>query len=139
MCGCPPDFVHGLALPLDPIRGVEDPRRPAGIWQFAWDAARQRMDAAAIALVVNPARYRSQDQLHVHLLRLRPGAGQALRDNLAGHVKDLADVWPVAARAAAARGLDDYGVLVAQEPGDMFQVVVTAASPEAAFTEWQCR
>src|SRR5262249_49647857 len=32
MCGCPPDFVAGLALPLTRVSGIEDPSRPEGIW-----------------------------------------------------------------------------------------------------------
>ena len=35
MCGCPADFVHGLAMARTLVSGVEDPKRPAGIWPFA--------------------------------------------------------------------------------------------------------
>ena len=139
MCGCPAGFVHGLALPRDRVTGVEDPRRPAGIWQFAWESALARIEPAAIALVVNPAGRRSQDQLHLHLLRLRPGVEAEMRRDLVGTVRDLADVWTVAARGAAARGLGDYGVLVTRPAGDEFLVIVTAGSPETAYTDWQCR
>ena len=45
MCGCPADFVHGLVLPKSVVTGVEDVRRPDGIWQFAWDVALQRIPA----------------------------------------------------------------------------------------------
>ena len=52
MCGCPADFVHGLAMARTPVSGVEDARRPAGIWPFAWAVARQRItEEAAIGLV----------------------------------------------------------------------------------------
>jgi CDP-diacylglycerol pyrophosphatase len=139
MCGCPAGFVHGLALPRNRVTGVEDPRRPAGIWQFAWETAQARIEASAVALVVNPAGRRSQDQLHVHLLRLRPGMEAEIHDNLAGTVRDLGEVWNTAAQNAAARGLADYGVLVTRQAGVEFQVVVTAGSPETAFTEWECR
>ena len=139
MCGCPAGFVHGLALPRNAVRGVEDPSRPDGIWQFAWTAAVARIDADSAALAVNPARRRSQDQLHVHLLRLKPDARPRLADALAGRVENLAEVWRVAARGAALRGLDDYGVLVARDADGRFAVAVTADSPETAFTESVCR
>ncbi len=138
MCGCPAGFVHGLALPRQPVRGVEDPARPEGIWQFAWDTAVTRIEAESIALVVNPRRQRSQDQLHVHLLRLRKDARARLTEHVAGYVRQLDQVWTSAARAAAAKGLDDYGVLVMQRPQEDFMVVITADSPEAPFTEWRC-
>jgi len=81
MCGCPSDFVHGPALPIYRVTGVEDPLRPEGIWQFAWDVAIQRMKPESIALVVTPRLHRSQNQLHVHLLRNRlvpPRSGRNL-------------------------------------------------------------
>jgi CDP-diacylglycerol pyrophosphatase len=139
MCGCPAEFVHGLALPLTPVRGVEDPNRPDGIWQFAWDAAISRMEPQSIALVVNPRLHRSQNQLHVHLLRLSQNTRQRLDQHAAGEVHSLDQVWSTAARGAAARGLDDYGVLVVQRTQQDFLVVITAESPEDAFTEWRCK
>lgn len=139
MCGCPTGFVHGLALPRNPVRGVEDPSRPDGIWQFAWTATGGRIDAGSLALVVNPARRRSQDQLHVHILRLKEDARPRLAGILAGRADKLDEVWQIAARDAASRGLDDYGVLVARDADGRFAVAVTPDSPEAAFTESVCR
>jgi len=139
MCGCPSGFVHGLALPRNPVTGVEDSLRPEGIWQFAWDVARERVEPSSLALVVNPAGRRSQNQLHVHLLRLRSGLEQPLRENTIGQVKDLSGIWKMAAQGALAKGLDDYGVLVMQLADGDFAVIVTAESPEAAFTEWRCQ
>jgi CDP-diacylglycerol pyrophosphatase len=140
MCGCPTEFVHGLALPRIPVKGVEDPNRPSGIWQFAWDVARSRIDPSSIALVVNPAHTRSQDQLHIHLLKLRPDRLQLLKASIVGYQKNLDEVWRIAADGAQLRGLKDYGVLVmrSEEEGG-FAVAVTEDSPETAFTEWQCQ
>ncbi len=138
MCGCPAAFVHGLALPRKPVRGVEDPARPDGIWQFAWDVASGRMNGADIALVVNPRYRRSQDQLHVHLVRLDPGARERLAPHTVGTVRQLHEVWDVAARGALARSLDDYGVLVALDDGGSYRVVITQESPESLFTLWRC-
>ena len=73
MCGCPPGFVAGLAMPRARVTGIEDPRRPEGIWPFAWQVARTRIgDERQIGLAINPKDARSENQMHVHLLRLRP-------------------------------------------------------------------
>ena len=138
MCGCPASFVHGLALPISPVRGVEDPKRPDGIWQFAWDVAISRIETEALALVVNPQFHRSQNQLHVHLLRLSKDGRQQLAKHRPSYVSRLDQVWTSAAQSAAAKGLTDYGVLVAQRGSKDYLVVVTAESPEDAFTEWRC-
>jgi len=138
MCGCPASFVHGLALPIRTVRGVEDPNRPDGIWQFAWDVAASRIETESLALVVNPQFHRSQNQLHVHLLRLSKDARQQLAKHAPSYVSHLDQVWASAAQSASAKGLTDYGVLVAQRGPKDYLVVVTAESPEDAFTEWRC-
>ena len=43
MCGCPSDFVHGLAIPRAHVTGVEEPKRPTGIWAFAWAEGRSKI------------------------------------------------------------------------------------------------
>ena len=138
MCGCPAGFVHGLALPRTPVRGVEDPLRPDAIWQFAWDAAQARIEPTSIALVVNPQSRRSQDQLHVHLLRLQDGARADLDAGPGAPVAALAQVWAAAAGLAQAQGLDDYGVLVYALSAGGWRVAAMADSPEARFTRWRC-
>jgi CDP-diacylglycerol pyrophosphatase len=139
MCGCPSNFVHGLALPISPVRGVEDPKRPDGIWQFAWDVAASRIETESLALVVNPQFHRSQNQLHVHMLRLSKDGSQQLAKHVPSYINSLDQVWTSAAQSAATKGLADYGVLVAQRGPKDFLVVVTAESPEDAFTEWRCQ
>jgi len=141
MCGCPASFVHGLALPRGRVTGVDDAHRPAGLWAFAWQAARSRItEEEEIALVVNPARLRTQDQLHVHLVRLAPDARPRLAARAPAKTPALDEVWTVAARQAAAAGLADYGVLVARsEAGAGFLVLVEAASPEYQYTAATCR
>jgi CDP-diacylglycerol pyrophosphatase len=139
MCGCSAGFVHGLAVPRARVTGVEDPRRPEGIWKFAWDAARMRMgNDPAIALVVNPKAERSQDQLHVHLLRLRDDVRQRIAQHPADRVPNLDQVWKIAALRAAAEGLTDYGVLVVGHPEGGFVVLVEKDSPEKMYTDWRC-
>jgi CDP-diacylglycerol pyrophosphatase len=140
MCGCEEGFVHGLVIPRSRVTGVEDPGRPEDIWSFAWDVARKRIrEEAAIALAVNPQGQRSQNQLHVHIVRLAPDARQRFADARSARVRSLGDVWNAAAEKAALAGLKDYGVLVAKQPGGDFLVVIESQSPEKAYTRWECR
>jgi CDP-diacylglycerol pyrophosphatase len=139
MCGCPASFVHGLVMPLQVITGVEDPLRPEGIWQYAWDEATLRMEAEAIALVVNPQNFRSQNQLHVHLVRLKPQARAEFKSMATGTSSNLLNVWKIAAELAKKQNLPDYGVLVSTEESGGFKVVVTTVSPGHLFTQYVCR
>lgn len=141
MCGCPLGFVHGLALPRTRVTGIEDLRRPAGIWTFAWETAQRRIpDEGEIALAVNPPGQRTQDQLHVHLVRLAPGARARIDGRMMATAATLDQVWAAAARTAAAAALDEYGVLVTRDDtGREFQIAVTAGSPEGLFTLGTCR
>ena len=139
MCACPASFVHGLVMPLQVITGVEDPLRPEGIWQYAWDVAAQRIDRDSIALVVNPQNFRSQNQLHVHLLRLKPQARAEFKSMATGTSSHLLNIWEIAAELAKQQHLSDYGVLVSAEERGGFKVVVTAISPEHVFTQYVCR
>jgi CDP-diacylglycerol pyrophosphatase len=139
MCGCPASFVHGLVMPLQVITGVEDPLRPEGIWQYAWDIAIQRIEANDIALVVNPKNFRSQNQLHVHLVRLKPEATAEFKSMATGNSSNLWNVWKIAAELAKQQNLPDYGVLVSSEERGGFKVVVTPTSPGHLFTQYVCR
>jgi len=138
MCGCPAHFVHGLALPKSVVTGVEDPKKPEGIWQFAWDEAAKKIEPESIALVVNPQFHRSQNQLHLHMLRLTSKARDHLTHNDPHFVENLDQVWSVASKAASTKGLRDFGVIVIQAQDHPFMIVVTEYSPEAAFTQWRC-
>ncbi len=126
-------------MPLQVITGVEDPLRPEGIWQYAWDEATLRMEAEAIALVVNPQNFRSQNQLHVHLVRLKPQARAEFKSMATGTSSNLLSVWKIAAELAKQQNLPDYGVLVSTEESGGFKVVVTTVSPGHLFTQYVCR
>ena len=139
MCGCPASFVHGLVMPLQVITGVEDPLRPEGIWQYAWDVAKKRIESDSIALVVNPQNFRSQNQLHVHLVHLKPQARAEFKSMATGTSSNLLSVWKIAAELAKQQNLPDYGVLVSTEESGGFKVVVTAVSPGHLFTQYVCR
>ena len=113
MCGCPGGFVHGLAMPRYPVEGPEDPRRPQGLWRFGWDVALARIgEERDIALLVNPVPLRTQGQLHIHIVRLLPGARARLDALSPATIERLEDVWPVVAQHAAARDATSYGVIV---------------------------
>ena len=140
MCDCPEGFVHGLVLPRLRVTGVEDPRRPDGIWSFAWSVACDRIgDEFGAALVVNPAGMRDQDQLHVHIVRLQKDSRQRFGAARVTSVQNLDEVWGAAGRCAAAAGLADYGVLVARRPEGGFTVLVDKVSPEKSYAIARCR
>ncbi len=139
MCGCARGFVHGLAMPRYPVTGSEDARRADGLWRFGWDAARGRIeDEREIALVVNPPSLRTQDQLHLHLVRLVPGARARIDGLRPARINRLDDAWFAAGQHAAERGLTDYGVIVVQALDRGWLVAAEARSPEAEFTLARC-
>ncbi len=140
MCGCPSGFVAGLAIPRARVTGIEDPRRPEGIWPFAWEAARRRIpDDRQIGLTLNPRNLRSQNQLHVHMLRLRPET-RAWLDASDGappggstilSLPSLAAVFAAAEAHVGAAGMADTGILVARVRGGWRAVLTRGSSPQA--------
>jgi CDP-diacylglycerol pyrophosphatase len=139
MCGCPDDFVHGLVLPKATITGVEDPNKPDSIWLFSWRVALSRMSEEDTALVVNPRLRRTQNQLHVHLVRLKPESRLQLRLQTVGEVTELSSVWRIAQQAADARKMADFGVLVFRTSPDNFGVVISSDSLEGLYTQAVCQ
>jgi CDP-diacylglycerol pyrophosphatase len=91
-----------------------------------------------IALAVNPKGRRSQDQLHVHLVRVR-------RESLPSdprrtvRIDALGLVWQAAAGKAAELAWQDYGVLVVKGADTGYLVVIVDDSPEYTFTRAECR
>ena len=139
MCGCPDGFVHGLAMPRSPVTGVEDARRPDGLWPFAWEAARSRIaESSEIALVVNPPGKRTQDQLHIHLVRLTTDARTRLTDLQPVRVQRLEDTWMAVAANAWRRGITSYGVIVIRSSDGGWLVAADSTSPEEDFTVAGC-
>ena len=142
MCGCPPGYVHGLALPLRKVTGIEDPSKPDGIWRFAWNSARGKIGAEfSILLAVNSPRWRSQDQLHVHLARLDDATRRRIRDGRHVRVEDLSRVWAAAARLAGAEGLpaDGYGVALIRDPENGgFLIAALTGGIERGFAALSC-
>ena len=138
MCSCPADFVHGLVLPKQTITGVEDPLRPDAIWPYAWDIASTRIAPESIALVINPKNFRSQNQMHIHLVKLKPQARQELQKLRIYQVENLLQVWDAAKQSAQEQKLEDYGVLVTRNASGTFNVVLTVESPGKTYTEYVC-
>ena len=138
MCGCPPDFVHGLVLPKATITGVEDSKRPDSIWSFSWQVALERLKPHEIALAVNPLTKRTQNQLHVHVVRLKPDFHEKLHQHVVVSTRDLDAVWRVAQQAADDRNMREFGVLVSAASNGEFLVTVTSQSPESQFTQAVC-
>jgi CDP-diacylglycerol pyrophosphatase len=102
--------------------------------------ARQRIsDEDSIALVVNPPGSRSQDQLHIHIVRLRSDARVRLDGERSGRVKNLDEVWSAAAKKANAEKLPDYGILVTRHRDSGFLVLVDEKNPEKLYTLWECK
>lgn len=139
MCGCPSDFIHGLAMPRKVFTGVEDPNREENIWQFAWDVGIERIEAESLALVVNPPSQRTQNQLHLHILRLDQNARTRFEQYSTVHVDNLEGVWFAAEKVAKSKGLIDYGVLLAKARDGKYLILVSPNSPEADFTVWACK
>jgi CDP-diacylglycerol pyrophosphatase len=142
MCSCPAGFVHGLALPRTKVKGIEASPLPHGIWAFAWAVAKGKIaDESTIALVVNSARGRTQDQLHVHLVRLRDDARQNFTGRMTSVLR-LDDVWSAVSQLAANQPpLKDYNVLVASNLKGGFEVLVEGndKSLERTYTQRTCR
>ena len=136
MCGCPGGFVHGLALPRKQITGAEDKDRPVGIWRFAWQVAAKRIEEPEVALLVNGKTCRSQDQLHVHIVKLNSEGHNFMGKN-AAKVADLAEVWSTAEELANKAQIKYFSVLV--RLGDRgFVVVVDDGCLEERYTEYAC-
>ena len=134
-------FVHGLAIPLTRVWGVEDEQLYAapeqnGIWQLAWDAALlQGLREDEIALAANPPEVRSQNQLHIHIVRRNR---QAMPPAIP--LPDLRNVWQRAAEAGQGIACRNYGILI-QKSGDGFRMLVEAPvrdrNPEERYTVYQ--
>jgi hypothetical protein len=154
-------YVHALAMPLYKMTGVEQTeRRPEGIWSLAWMTGVEYIkDTSELALVANPKaqdQFRSQDQLHIHIVKLKPGAKKDILESRGArrveptYVDSLvgidAPVWKAAeenaAKLAAKLGMPAglsskaYGVAVVyDESRGKFAVVAVDESPERLFTQ----
>ena len=158
MCVAPRDseLAHGLAIWRLEATGLEDPKRPPGIWDFAWEAAAKALgDERKIALLVNPCLGkgqktkgpegclgRTQNQLHIHLLRFCEGKkDEAMRDSAV--LSALDRTWDEADRLIRDRLIRDglqanpYGahsIFVDRDSSGQFRVAVHEGNVEEKFT-----
>lgn len=142
MCGCDPAFTAGLAMPRTRITGIEDPARPDAIWPFAWRIARTRIaDEQAIALVINPDDARTQNQMHVHILRLLPDARERLDETpglVTVDVPDLQRVFTAGAERVGASAIGIHGMLVMRRLDGGYRIVLTDERSPQEFTRNRC-
>jgi CDP-diacylglycerol pyrophosphatase len=125
-------------MPKATVTGIEDSRRPDSIWTFSWQVALERLKSHEIALAVNPLTKRTQNQLHVHVVRLKPGFHEKQSQHVVVSTRDLNAVWRLAQQAADERKMPEYGVLVSAASNGEFLVTLTSQSPEGQFTQAVC-
>jgi hypothetical protein len=124
-------FVHGLAIPLAPISGVEDDKVYAtpeqnGIWRLAWESALAKgLREEEIALVATPPGTRSQNLLHVHVVRRNQTPLPAGIE-----IADLATVWQQAAQLDKDIACRNYGIVVTRS-GGAFRLLVEEGDADA--------
>lgn len=111
-------YVHMDAIPFATVIGDEDPKAwdLKTIWSEAWKTglAFKILDAGHLLLVANPKGMRSQDQLHIHVVRvtdenkarlLDPGQDADPGKRVApAYIDDLSQAWTAAQDNAAALG-----------------------------------
>jgi CDP-diacylglycerol pyrophosphatase len=73
-----PSTYDLLLLPTNRVSGIECPKiwapNALNLWQYARDTARRIPSGTNIALGINSAEQRDQDQLHIHVSRILAGA-----------------------------------------------------------------
>lgn len=144
-CACPSEFVHGLALPRVKVTGIEDLNRPNAIWPFAWQTAATKIaNPQEICLAINPPQARSQNQMHVHMMRLLPKTRTWLdgAQHLEGLVLlDLTDLHGVFTEVLVKVGADQMGktgVVVAQGVHGRYRALLTDRTAAEHFCQKLC-
>jgi len=95
-----PRTAHFLLVPTVPLAGIEAPELTTSdlpnYWDLAWRARSSLSEVLgvelprdAVALAINSARHRSQDQLHIHLGCVRAD----VRADLQIYEKDIGDTF----------------------------------------------
>jgi len=150
-CGCPKGFVTAITMPRMKVTGIEDPKRPEGIWLFAWDtASRVIPDHGEIGLTINPQGRRSQNQMHVHIQRIKPETRKwfddpAMRRQASEKYKlifidldDLGGVFKAVGEKVGISRMKDTGVLIVKSTNTGFQAMITFDKSPEAFVEKFC-
>jgi hypothetical protein len=140
MCGCTSPFVHGLAMPREPVIGTENAAGlPPNIWKDAWDEGLKRVqnDTSALALAVNSKEHRREGQFHIHIGRLKPEFHNTFSAERPPIPPDK--VWQVAEQARVDKGIpqERFGILVVAHPKGGYIVELDPA-PEDRFLMANC-
>ena len=145
---CPDRLVHTLAIARERVCGDDDPDRftsAADGFALAWKAGEKLIpEREQIALVVISRQLRSQNQLHIHTARLKPGAREQIEllPVRPRHIDDLSQAWTELQRHADNSGFGDlYGAVVVLDrktKGWLVASVDGMTSPERKFTCWDC-
>jgi len=151
-CLCPEDFVAGLVMPRSRVTGIEDPNRPEGIWQFAWDTAlTQIAEKQGIGLAINPIKARSQNQMHVHIQKIThttrgwfDSSGRRREAESKYGLKfidlqDLAGVFAAVEAVVGASHMGSSGVLVVRSKSGGYQALITHNSSPEKFVHKTCK
>ncbi|HXX54043.1 MAG TPA: hypothetical protein VEI28_05675, partial [Thermodesulfovibrionales bacterium] len=81
---------------------------------------------------------RTQDQLHVHIVRLNDAGHGLIRSRDVSSLRNLANVWNKVDELAKEKGFDHYGVLVARSPAGGFIVFVSNGNLEHDYSISKC-
>ena len=144
--GVPPtsQYIDLLVLPLTKVTGVEDQHRPNGIWQQAWTIAQSYLpDNGLIVLAANPRHYRTQDQLHIHILRQQPGIINYVNKLKPIYISSLSGavdpVWAAAERHSNSHiNSGELGIAVLFDHIKQKFAVVTSTDPTERTFGLQC-
>ena len=116
---CPDRLVHTLAIPREQVCGDDDPDRfayAADGFALAWKVGVKLIpERTRIVLIVHSREQRSQNQLHIHTARLKPGAREQIESLPVKprHIDDLSQAWAELQRHADESGFGDlYGAVV---------------------------
>ena len=92
--------AHIIVVPTAPISGIESPallsEHVPNYWEAAWgarrfveEAARRQLPRDNMAMAINSAAGRSQDQLHIHVSCIAPALAEFLRR----HEPEIRETW----------------------------------------------
>jgi CDP-diacylglycerol pyrophosphatase len=134
-----PKLAHLMLVPTTRLHGIESDellkQDVPNYWDFAW-RARQGLNESLgvdlsrdkIALAINPAGQRSQDQLHIHIGCIRPDVQTALQV----YERDIRETWP---RLPFAIGPGEFYRILRIEQQDLGAInpfqLVAAGIPDA--------
>jgi len=150
-CGCQKGFITAITMPRMKVTGIEDTKRPEGIWRFSWDAAARVIpESSEIGLTINPQGRRSQNQMHIHIQRIKSETRKwfddpALRKDAIGKynlifidLDDLGGVFKAVGEKVGSSRMKDTGILAVKSRNAGYQAMITFDKSPEAFVEKFC-